>query len=295
MNTEFPDASAQRIPCLCALLTCFNRREMTVNCLAALARASEVAGVQLHAVLVDDGSTDGTADAVAAAFPWVRIVPTGGNLYWCRGMHVAFEVARSDRYDHYLWLNDDTQLMPDALARLFDSAHTVERRDGEAAIIVGSTVDATSGVLSYGGERRASWYLPLTLHHVQPTDQPQACETFNGNIVLIPRAVAERLGNISPEFEHAMGDTDYGLRARRAGIGIYVGAGVHGTCSGNPPTNTFKDASLSLRRRWQLMMSRKGLPWRSWLVLTRRHAGPFWPVYFSWPYVKLLAGRYGRR
>jgi hypothetical protein len=38
------------------------------------------------------------------------------------------------------------------------------------------------------------------------------------------------------------------------------------------------------------MLGRKGLPWRSWWVLTRRHAGPFWPVFFLWPYVRVVVG-----
>lgn len=33
---------------------------------------------------------------------------------------------------------------------------------------------------------------------------------------------------------------------------------------------------------------RKGLPWRSWLIFTRRHTGVMWPLYFAWPYAKLL-------
>jgi hypothetical protein len=36
------------------------------------------------------------------------------------------------------------------------------------------------------------------------------------------------------------------------------------------------------------MMTRKGLPWRSWLVLTRRHAGPLWPLHFASPYLKVV-------
>ena len=96
---------------------------------------------------------------------------------------------------------------------------------------------------------------------------------MNGNIVLVPRDVAQVVGNLDPAFEHAMGDTDYALRARRLGIGVWVGPGVHGVCESNSSAGTFMDTSLSLRLRWKQMMSRKGLPWRSWMVLTRRHTG----------------------
>jgi hypothetical protein len=50
------------------------------------------------------------------------------------------------------------------------------------------------------------------------------------------------------------------------------------------------DSALPLSKRWRLMLGRKGLPWRSWWVITRRHAGIFWPVFFLWPYVRVVLG-----
>ena len=37
----------------------------------------------------------------------------------------------------------------------------------------------------------------------------------------------------------------------------------------------------------ELIRSRKGLPFRSWLHFTRRHGGLLWPLFFAWPYAKL--------
>jgi hypothetical protein len=37
------------------------------------------------------------------------------------------------------------------------------------------------------------------------------------------------------------------------------------------------------------MMGRKGLPVRSWWRFTRKHGGVLWPLYFTWPYAKLIA------
>ena len=46
----------------------------------------------------------------------------------------------------------------------------------------------------------------------------QKCETFNGNIVLIPHYVHELIGFNDPYFHHSLGDLDYGMRANKAGI-----------------------------------------------------------------------------
>jgi GT2 family glycosyltransferase len=283
------DATASsRSPRICALITCFNRREKTIACLDALAASAGFNAGQLHAVLVDDGSTDGTAQAVRERFPWVQVLQADGALFWCRGMHLAFETAMRAEFDAYLWLNDDTMLQPDALSRLRDASLALERISGAPVIVVGSTVDAMTGALTYGGERRPSRLAPLRIERVQPATSPQRCDSMTGNIVLISAEAARRVGNIDPVFEHSMGDTDYALRANKLGVQVWVDAGVHGTCSYNSAQGTWCDASQPLRRRWKDMMSRKGLPWRSWLAMTRRHAGPLWPLYFALPYVKVV-------
>lgn len=277
------------------LLTCFNRKEKTVACFRALAACTLPPGVELFAVLVDDGSTDGTPDAMRAEFPWVQIVHGSGNLYWCRGMHQAFDVALQADYDYYLWLNDDTVLQSDAIERLMATEQQLRQGGKVPVVVVGSTVDENTGALTYGGEVRASSIKRTRFLRLQPASTAQRCDSMNGNIVLLSRSTVKVVGNLDPAFEHAMGDTDYALRANKLGVGVWTAPGVHGTCSGNPPDGTYMDTSLPLGKRWKLMLSRKGLPWRSWLVLTRRHAGLMWPVYFAWPYISLLLGRYGAK
>ena len=274
---------------LCVLLTCFNRRDKTVECLRSLGASQGLERVSLHGVLVDDGSSDGTAQAVREAFPWIDVVSNSGDpLFWCRGMHLAFATALRTGFDHYLWLNDDTVLLPDALSRLLACEAELRSRSEAPLIVVGSTVDPVSGRCTYGGERRPSRLRPGHVERITPTTEPQPCDTLTGNIVLIPARAAQRVGNLDPCFEHAMGDTDYGLRARRLGVELWIAPQVHGSCAHNALTGTYRDASLPLATRWRRMLDRKGLPWRSWLTFTRRHMGVMWPLYFLWPYAKLL-------
>jgi GT2 family glycosyltransferase len=276
-------------PTLAALITCHNRRPKTLACLRALYESAKLANVSLTTVLVDDGSSDGTADAVLSEFPDVQLIRSDGTLFWNRGTYTAFAWALDKGFDYYLWLNDDTELFQDAVSRLLGTEESFRRRGLFPAIIVGNVKDPDTGLLNYGGCLRTTKWRPLHFSLVRDSADPSPCDALNGNCVLIPAAAAERLGNLDWRFEHSMGDRDYGLRAKTAGVGTWTAGAVVGTC----PTNhgTVIDPSLSPWRRLKLIASRKMVPPGSWLILTRRHAGTLWPLYFAWPYVRAFFWR----
>ena len=104
---------------LAVLMTVHNRRETTLAALRGLMSQIGLYGTHLRVFLVDDGSDDGTADAVRSEFPQVVVdVQPKGHLFWAAGMARAEGLAAQHDPDYYLWLNDDTMLMPDAVSRL---------------------------------------------------------------------------------------------------------------------------------------------------------------------------------
>jgi len=273
---------------IAALLTCHNRREKTLECLESLFSQSIPPGGQLTVYLTDDGSRDGTSDAVRERFPKVRLLSGDGSLYWNGGMRLAFGEALKSKYDYYLWLNDDTLLDSGALETLLCTHAELSTRAEADAIVVGSTRSPVDGLPTYGGVVRPSWWRRTRFSLVAPGEEPAECETMNGNCVLIPHTVAAEAGNLDEAFAHGMGDFDYGLRARACGFEVWIMPGIAGVCSKNPLLGTFYDGSLSLRDRWKHMHSSKGLPPADWRVFCRRHAGLFWPLFFLWPYVRRL-------
>lgn len=274
---------------LCAVLASHNRRDRTLAALTALMQ-QQVANVELHVILVDDGSSDGTAAAVRSAWPTVQILCGDGRLYWCRAMHRAMAAAMANDPDHVLWLNDDTVLQADALLRLLACEHALRAVRSEPVIVTGTTVDAMQQPI-YGGRRLARRRRPLGWRLVEPTHEAQAVDLMDGNVVLLSRAVLAAVGNLEPRYEHAMGDYDYALRAARLGVSCWLAPGVHASGAMNPRQGGAFDPALPLARRWALLLDPKGLPWRSWLLFTRRHAGGWWPLYFLWPYCRVLLGR----
>jgi len=272
---------------IATLITCHNRKKKTLACLDALFKNVLPVDCSLEVILVDDGSTDGTEHAVRECFTQVNIIKGDGNLFWNRGMHKAFARALEIGFDGYLWLNDDTALYPTALEHLIDTWREQTLATGIEAIYVGSTQNPQTGQLTYGGVIRHSFLKPFRFSLVQPGEVPLECHTMNGNCVFVPQQIAVRLGNLEPHFAHAMGDTDYGLRAGQAGIKVLVVPGFVGVCDKNPATGSFNDRSLPAHERWKKMMQPKGLPPASWLVFTRRHGGFLWPLYWVAPYLKV--------
>jgi GT2 family glycosyltransferase len=272
------------------ILSCFNRRSKTLEAVGCIRTQTGLDGVTVDLFVLDDGSSDGTGAALRAQHPEVTVLQGDGSLFWNGGMRRAWDAALARDYDFYLWLNDDTRLFPDTLGRMLDTHARCVRARGQAGIVIGSTADE-AGRTSYGGERQGGALRPLTLRLLDPTDAVQACDTFNGNCVLVSRRAATTLGNLDGRFVHAMGDTDYGLRAKRAGIPMWLMPGFAGRCvNDNAQAGSYQDASLPLKARLQKMLAPKGLPWRPWLLICRRHAGPLWPLYWAWPYIRVVAG-----
>jgi hypothetical protein len=83
-----------------------------------LAALESLAG--LETICVDNGSVDGSADAVAERFPGVELVRTGVNLGFSGGNNVGIRLALARGADWVLLLNNDAVMdagLPDALAR----------------------------------------------------------------------------------------------------------------------------------------------------------------------------------
>lgn len=276
---------------LACVITCHNRREKTLKCIAALFSCRRPLRTELQVILVDDGSSDGTFEAVRNLFPQVQVIRGDGSLFWNGGMRKGFAAAIEQRFDDYLWLNDDTTLDVDALERLYACRDAVkEVGDAISCIVVGATRDPVTGQLSYGGLVPSAPDSPNQLVTLPVGTVPQRCKTLNGNCVLISSDIVHALGNLDENFVHAIGDWDYGLRATAAGFGVWMAPGFVGVCERNAPTRLPAGVARSVRARLRYVCSPKQVPPRAWFTYVRRNYGPLWPIEFAKPYASAVIG-----
>jgi GT2 family glycosyltransferase len=274
---------------IAVLITCHNRKLKTLSCLDALFKQNLPASTNIDVYLVDDGSTDGTETAVRQTYPQIKIFKGDGGLFWNRGMRWAFAEAIEADYDFYFWLNDDTNLYPQALETLLTNYKNLLQSGKSKSILVGSTQDPVTKNISYGGLVRCSWWHPLKFELLEPDKQKLiACDTINGNCVLIPREVVAIVGNIESTFVHSSGDWDYGLRAKQNGVLNWIAPNYLGTCAPNSQRGTWMDGTLSVSERFKKVFQPKGLPFGEWRLFSQRHAGMLWFFYCWLPYMRLI-------
>ncbi len=171
--------------------------------------------------MVDDGSTDGTADAVQKSFPDVEIVPGDGTLFYSAGVNVGLTRALSWEPDFVLFFNNDQIFDSQALSRGLATAMN-------GGTVVGALLlrwDKPEEVFQVG-QFWNTWYggyqafRGLTLEDF-PAD-PIRVQALSGNCVLAPVEAVRRAGFMDARHLPMFGDTEYFGRMRRAGWPLLV-------------------------------------------------------------------------
>ncbi|MFI7385121.1 glycosyltransferase family 2 protein [Streptomyces sp. NPDC049813] len=267
-------------------MTTHDRRDTTLAALDALAaQRSLPAGTRVRVHLVDAGSTDGTAETVRRAHPGVQVTVVGADVRWGEGMRLASRNSRAAGLaepTHQLWLDDDVLLAPDALAQLLGVSAALD----EEAVVVGAV--RHRGATVHSGRRRHGRALAL----VEPDGTPEPCDTYDGDVVLLPWGVRERVGDIDKVFRHGMGDYDHGFRARRAGVPAYVAPRHVGDRHvahrpAGPASAPFgsREPVIGVRAALRRRSPAPDLPVRQWWVYCWRHTGLRAPLLMVAPYV----------
>jgi GT2 family glycosyltransferase len=249
---------------IAVLITCHNRESTTKKSLNALYDSVNNDRFTLDVFLVDDGSTDNTSQMVKTNFPKINLIEGSGNLYWNKGMRLAWEIANeTDNYDFFVWLNDDTIVDNSSIDQLLDCYLEYKDQTQKESIIIGSIRnDNKSNNFSYG--------LRSDNKKIIPNNFLQFGNLCNGNLVLISKSVFFKLGYLSENYTHSMGDYDYGLRAIENGINLLSSKTYLATCPLNIGIAIWCNPKYKLIDRWNSFHSPLGLNIKEYKYFVRR-------------------------
>ncbi len=270
------------------LLCCHERKEHTKACLDTLLEGLPES-LEPVVVVVDAGSTDGTSQMLESyPMPSGRLIliRRGPELFWTGAMRIAMSYAakRLKDSDYVLLVNDDVRFLPGALEAL------VRRIKAVNADAVAGATRSESGAQSYGGVRLTSRCL-ARYELIPPSEEPQLCDTFNCNCLLLDGKCFLSMGNLDRAYVHSMGDYDYGLRLKKAGKIVINSADYTGICEDNRLEGSWRDKTLSRRERLKKKESPKGLPRRDWYHYVRKNYSLPAALYHSLtPYLRILLG-----
>ena len=210
----------------------YNTREHLRACIRALLAEGSTSlsggAIQAEVLVVDNASSDGSADMMAAEFPWVELIRSPRNGGFAHGNNQALRRARGASI---LLLNPDTLMPAGGVGRLLERL----RAHPEAGI-VGPKLLRPNGSMHlacrrsfptpatafyrfsglarlFPGSRRFGRY---NLTFVDP-DLPIEVDSVCGACMLLRREVVQRVGLLDERFFMYGEDLDWCLRAREAG------------------------------------------------------------------------------
>lgn len=198
------------MPACTVIVVNWNGRHHLDTCLGALRCQSFT---DFEAILVDNGSTDGSTAHVRARHPWVKLVSLAENRGFCCGSNEGIRRARGS---YVALLNNDTEVEPDWLRELVSA---IERTDvGFCASQVllfdrRDTIDSAGDEFSINGVANKRGHLQEASRYAEPK------EVFGASAAaaLYRRSMLEDIGLLDEDFFLIFEDADLSFRARNAG------------------------------------------------------------------------------
>lgn len=258
------------------LLPVHNRRGVTLRFVEALARQT---WKPFRLVLIDDGSTDGTADAVCAVLPDTVVVKGAGDWWWAGSLDQGCRLlersgVRDD--DVVLMINDDLTLANDFLSHAMAEMHTVAD-----TLLLARQVDVATGrEIGFGG----GVYADTNRLRFAETGQPERVNCLPTRGLFLRWRDYKAAGGFRPErLPHYLSDYEFTHRAWRKGLKLKVAAhasvGVQLDQSGESVATVLR---LPRGERFRMIFSRrfKDNP-VTWSAFARLTASP-WRRPFLW-------------
>jgi hypothetical protein len=235
-------------PTLSIIILSWNTRRLLCDCLESVYQNTKA--VDFEVIVVDNGSTDGTVDAVRTNFPTARLIVNESNLGTSRAANQGMAAARGE---FLLLLNSDTFIRED----LFSKSVGYLRSRPDVSML-GIRLEYPDGRLQHSANRALSiWrslFEELWLYKLVPSavrdemllggfwahDREVEVDWLAGPFTLLRREVFESVGGLAEDLFMHGEDCEWGMRIRKSGRKITY----------NPLGVVYHIGSASQSQRW---------------------------------------------
>lgn len=186
-----------------------NRKAITLKCLKILKNNGDLD--KYYAVVVDDGSMDGTSQAIKERYPDVIILEGDGNLWWTGAIKIGMEYAYQQGADYIIWLNDDILSAENTLSLMIEFL----KEHPNSIVAPACKLYGKNETIENGCVGRTPFKaIPGKLI---------AVESISGYCAGFPAGICQIIGYPNAlKFPHYYGDETYTKKAFRANFKLYL-------------------------------------------------------------------------
>ena len=232
-----------------------NRRDITLQCLKSLSRINSE-GLEIHTIIVDDGSTDGTSEAIEKEFPEVEIVQGNGDLWFTEGTNVGVRAALKHNPDYVLMMNDDQIFDAHCIKFMVETAEKYPRSVVGSLLLLWDTPhklfqtsprwETWSGGWRHW-QNQTVWTIP---------EKPWEVDLIVGNCVLVPAQAILENGLMNSKKYPNFGDAVYTPQLQKKGWQLLIEPRARVFCQpNNTPTRITK---MSLKEKMDALFFNLG-------------------------------------
>ena len=193
----------------------WNGKHLLVDCLQSLIRQTFR---DFETILIDNGSTDGSAEWVATHYPDVRLIPLKMNLGFAGGNNVGINLATGQ---YIVLLNNDTEVEPNWLEQLYAHICTDDRIAACDSKVLyfdrRDTIWTSGGTYSIAGTTTFRWQMQKDSRDLH---QPADVFVAGACSAMYRKSVLKEIGLLDEDFFIYFEDVDWSFRAHLRGYRI---------------------------------------------------------------------------
>jgi len=198
-----------------------NAPDETGECLRGLSR-SDLG--DWKAMVIDNGSTDDSAQRLRAENPGLEIVEAGENLGYAAGCNLGIKLSTGKKPSHFFFLNNDARLEPAALRYLLEASRAHPRAGIVGPVILtslpGEVIESFGMKCGFGSGRFYHRQFRKRMEQLDPRVRSQPvieADALSGCALLVRRETIEEIGGFDEDYFFYFEDADLCRRAQKAG------------------------------------------------------------------------------